>query len=157
MKINDLTFAEETLMMVIWELKSAYLKEILEAIPEPKPHQNTVSTYLKILIEKEFIFIEKEGRIFKYNVQIPFEIYQSYVLAKFLDQYFQNSSKDLVQKMIDDNLLKASNLESFFKVENKVLLEKQNSENDTAVSDFIKKITKTKKKKKKKKNKNKKK
>ena len=65
MKINQLTHAEELLMNILWKLNSAYMKDVMEEYPDPKPHQNTVSTFIKILVEKEFLTIEKEGRIFK--------------------------------------------------------------------------------------------
>ena len=42
-------------MQYLWELEKGFLKDILELFPEPKPHTNTVSTILKILMEKEFV------------------------------------------------------------------------------------------------------
>ena len=44
MKIQSLTKAEEQVMQYLWDLKKAFLKDILELFPEPKPHTNTVST-----------------------------------------------------------------------------------------------------------------
>ena len=68
MKINSLTSAEENLMKLFWKLDSFYLKDVVQHHPEPKPHQNTISTYLKILVEKEYLSTVKEGRVFKYSV-----------------------------------------------------------------------------------------
>ena len=65
MKINHLTPSEELLMQILWKLNAAYMKDVIEHYPEPKPHQNTISTFMKILVEKEFLSTEKEGRIFK--------------------------------------------------------------------------------------------
>jgi predicted transcriptional regulator len=44
------------------EVRQAFLREIVDAMPNPKPHQNTVATLLKILVEKEFVDIEVLGR-----------------------------------------------------------------------------------------------
>ena len=82
MKINYLTAAEENLMKLFWSLNSFYLKDVMEHHPEPKPHQNTVSTYLKILVEKGYLTTEKEGRIFKYSVAVPMEDYRNFLLKE---------------------------------------------------------------------------
>ena len=50
--LKSLTSGEEQVMKIIWKLGPTYLKEIMLAFPEPKPHQNTVSTFLKNLVTK---------------------------------------------------------------------------------------------------------
>ena len=156
MKMNDLTSTEEMIMMVIWSLDSAYLKDIMEAHPEPKPHQNTVSTYLKILLEKEFISAKKEGRIYKYEVAISYEDYQTELINQFLEKHFHNSSVELVQKMIADKTLDAEDLQHFFNVKTVIVpIEEEIQEEESAVAEYIKTLTEPKKKKKKKKNKKK--
>ncbi len=50
--MKSLTPAEETLMHALWTIERGFLKDIMEAYPEPKPHHNTVATVLKILVEK---------------------------------------------------------------------------------------------------------
>ena len=97
MKISHLTPGEEILMNVLWRLDSAYMREIIEQYPDPKPHPNTISTFLKILVEKEFLTTRKEGRVFEYSVAIPFEDYRKYMLKIFLEDYFNNSSAEIVK------------------------------------------------------------
>jgi predicted transcriptional regulator len=70
-----LTKAEEQIMQVIWKLDKAFLREIIEALPNPKPHNNTVATILKILTEKEFIGIEVFGRTHQYYPLISKDAY----------------------------------------------------------------------------------
>ena len=153
MKINYLTAAEENLMNILWRLETAYMRNILEQFEEPKPHQNTVSTFLKILVEKDFLTTEKEGRIFKYSVAVPFSDYKNFMLKNFLKNYFNDSGKDLLKSLVEENLVELEDLEhylSFKTGETKIsnLPEKENS-----ISDFIEEITTEKKKKKKKKKK----
>ena len=64
--IKVLTKAEEQIMQVIWNLDKAFLRDIIEEIPEPKPHQNTIATILKILVEKEFVGVNVFGRMHQY-------------------------------------------------------------------------------------------
>ena len=61
--VKQLTKAEEQIMQELWKLEKAFLRDIMEALPEPKPHNNTVATLLKILVEKEFVGITAFGRM----------------------------------------------------------------------------------------------
>ncbi|WP_373709297.1 BlaI/MecI/CopY family transcriptional regulator [Kaistella sp.] len=149
MKISHLTPGEELLMNVLWRLDSAYMREIIEQYPDPKPHPNTISTFLKILVEKEFLTTQKEGRIFKYTVAIPFEDYRKYSLHIFLEEYFNNSSAELVKVLVDENLLKEEDLPQFFEM-NATVIPIHEKEEDSDLTDFINHITSPKKKKKKK-------
>ena len=149
MKISHLTPGEELLMNVLWRLDKAYMREIIEHYPEPKPHPNTISTFLKILVDKEFLTTHKEGRVFHYTVAIPFDDYRKYSLHIFLEEYFNNSPAELVKLLIGENLLKPRELQQFFEM--KALANpKIEKEEELDLSDFIKDITAPKKKKKKK-------
>ena len=80
---KSLTKAEEQIMQTLWKLKTAYLKDILEALPEPKPHNNTVATLLKILINKASIFGEtfmKSMLILVKNILINAKIKQWFLM-----------------------------------------------------------------------------
>lgn len=114
MKINYLTAAEENLMKLFWSLNSFYLKDVMEQHPEPKPHQNTVSTYLKILVEKGYLTTEKEGRIFKYSVAVPMEDYRNFLLKEVAANFFDNSGKDILEFLFRENLLQKEDLREHF-------------------------------------------
>lgn len=157
MKINQLTPSEESLMNIMWKLNSAYMREVIDKYPEPKPHQNTISTFMKILVEKDFLTTEKEGRIFKYTVAVPFEDYRKFILRNFLDRYFENSATNLTQLLMEDHLLKSSDFKQFFEIKTTLnpIVEKEDVED--AITYFIEEITASKKEKKRKKKKKKKK
>ena len=53
-EFKPLTKAEEEIMQALWQLDKAFVKDIVDLLPEPKPHYNTVSTIIKILEEKGF-------------------------------------------------------------------------------------------------------
>lgn len=114
MKINHLTSAEENLMRLFWKLNSFYLKDIMEQHPEPKPHQNTVSTYLKILVEKGYLSTEKEGRIFKYNVLVPMEDYREFLLKELSQNFFHNSGKEILDFLFNEKLISQDDLKGYF-------------------------------------------
>lgn len=110
MKINHLTPAEENLMRLFWKLNSFYLKDIMEDHPEPKPHQNTVSTYLKILVEKGYLSTEKEGRIFKYTILLPIEEYRKFLLKELSHHFFNDSGKGILDLLISENMVSNDNI-----------------------------------------------
>ena len=151
MKINHLTPSEETLMQILWKLGSAYMKEVIEHYPVPKPHQNTISTFIKILVEKEFLTTEKEGRIFKYTVAVPFEDYRKFQLKNFLQNYFDDSGSEMMKTLLEENLLQFSELNQFFEIKTILNPIMEHEERENPISDFIEEITSKKKSKKKKK------
>ncbi len=126
MKINSLTSAEENLMKLFWKLDSFYLKDVMEQHPEPKPHQNTVSTYLKILVEKEYLSTVKEGRIFKYSVSIPLNEYKKFLVKQLSDNFFENSGKEILDLLMNEKIISQDDLKSYFdlKIEIKPIQEK---------------------------------
>ena len=80
--LKSLTSGEEQVMKIIWKLGPTYLKDIMLAFPEPKPHQNTVSTFLKNLVTKNYLKPVSEGRIHKYEISVTHENYKKTLLKK---------------------------------------------------------------------------
>lgn len=152
MKITNLTPAEEDIMTSLWKLDSAYMRDIMAELPAPKPHQNTVSTYLKILVEKEFLRTEKEGRIFKYQVIIPFEAYQNFKLKLLLKKYFTKNPKELIERLIELEVISAKDLHQFFEIKTSVVPKnKKKKKKKSAVQELVEELTEKKSKKKKRK------
>ena len=48
--MKTLTKAEEQVMQALWRVQKGFLKDIVDAMPNPKPHSNTVATLLKIWV-----------------------------------------------------------------------------------------------------------
>ena len=93
--MNRLTPVEEKMMMLIWQNGGGYLKDFVELLSGENVHQNTISTYLKILTEKGFITARKEGRINFYMIAIPKEEYASFLLVNLLEDYYDQKPKAL--------------------------------------------------------------
>ena len=82
---------EEQIMQVIWQLEEAYIKDVIEALPEPKPHYNTVATMVKILTDKGFLQAEKLGNTFRYSPLVKLADYRQQDVATIKQKYFGNS------------------------------------------------------------------
>ena len=113
--MKSLTKAEEQVMMVLWQLGSGLLMEIVEAMPEPQPHKNTVATILKILVEKEFVSIESLGRIHRYHPAVKKEEYSKSTLTKVAKRYFEGSFSNVVSFLVDEKKLSVQDLELLLK------------------------------------------
>ena len=90
-QIKELTRAEEQIMQILWQLKKAFVKEVIEELPEPKPAYNTVSTFIRILETKGFIAHHSFGKSHQYYPLVSKEEYQNFSADKLLNGYFDNS------------------------------------------------------------------
>ena len=113
--IKQLTKAEEQIMQVIWKLDKAFLREIIEALPNPKPHNNTVATIIKILVEKEFIGLEVFDRTHPYYQLISKDVYSKATMKTMVKSYFEGSFSNAVSFMVKENNLSLEELEMLLK------------------------------------------
>ena len=112
---KSLTKAEEQIMQMLWKLDKAFLRELIDALPNPKPHQNTVATILKILVEKEFVGIEVFGRMHQYYPLISKEAYSKSTMRSMVKSYFEGSFSNAVSFMVKENNLSIEDLEVLLK------------------------------------------
>ncbi len=113
--MKTLTKAEEQIMQVIWKLDRAFLREIIDELPDPKPHQNTVATILKILVEKEFVGITVYGRTHQYYPLVNKDTYSKSTIKSLVKGYFEGSFSNAVSFMVKENNLTIEELELLLK------------------------------------------
>jgi len=112
---KTLTKAEEQIMQVIWKLEKAFLKEIVEALPTPRPHSNTVATIIKILMEKEFVAANVFGRMHQYYPLLSRDAYTKNSMKTLVKGYFEGSFTEAVSFMVKENTLSLEELELLVK------------------------------------------
>ena len=88
----QLSNAEEQVMRYIWKLERAYMKNILDEFPEPRPATTTVSTLLKRMTVKGFIGFEQHGSNRLYYPLVKKTDYFSQHLKGLINDFFNNSS-----------------------------------------------------------------
>ena len=113
--MKELTKAEEEIMQVLWDVQSAFVKEIIELLPEPKPAYSTTSTFVRILQEKGFVGHEIHGRSHKYHPLITKEEYTRTFMKGFISRYFSGSYRQMVSFFTQDDNLSLSELEELIK------------------------------------------
>ncbi|MBK9448325.1 MAG: BlaI/MecI/CopY family transcriptional regulator [Bacteroidetes bacterium] len=94
--MKKLTRAEEEMMLVLWKLNKAFLKDIIASYPEPRPNQSTVSTILRTLEKKGFARHTAYSKTFEYYPTVPKRAYSRIFFNDFLEKYFGGSYEELV-------------------------------------------------------------
>lgn len=110
--MKQLTKAEEQIMQVLWKDGPQFLREIIETLPVPKPHQNTVATILKILVDKGFATVNVYGRQHQYVAAVSKEDYSKKTIKQMVKGYFEGSFSNVVSFMVKENNLSIEELES---------------------------------------------
>ena len=110
--MKPLTKAEEQVMQVLWKLDTPFLRDIIDVMPNPKPHQNTIATLLKILVEKEFVGITVMGRQHQYYPLVSKEEYSKRTIKQIVKGYFEGSFSNVVSFMVRENNISIEELES---------------------------------------------
>jgi BlaI family transcriptional regulator, penicillinase repressor len=110
--MKTLTKAEEQVMQVIWKIKEGFIRDIMDAMPPPKPHQNTVATIVKILIDKEFVGIKLFGRQHQYYPLVSKDIYSKAFMKTLVKSYFGGSFREAVSFMVKENTISIEDLET---------------------------------------------
>jgi len=110
--MKSLTKAEEQVMLVLWKLGKGFLKDIIDATSEPKPHSNTIATLLKILVEKGYVEYEVQGRNNLYKPKMGKTEYGKKSVQQLVKGYFEGSPAKLVSQFVNDNKLSLQELEA---------------------------------------------
>jgi predicted transcriptional regulator len=113
--MKELTKAEEQIMQELWELEKAFVKEIVDRLPEPKPAYNTVSTIIRILEKKGFVDHYAYGKTHQYFPLISKADYTKSYFKNFLSGYFSNSFQEMVSFFAKEDKMSLSDLEEIIK------------------------------------------
>jgi BlaI family penicillinase repressor len=111
-KMKTLTKAEEQVMQAVWKIREGFIRDIMDTLPAPKPHQNTVATILKILVEKEFVGIRVFGRQHQYYPLINKDTYSKATMKTLVKSYFGGSFSEAVSFMVKENSISLEDLET---------------------------------------------
>jgi len=114
--MKKLTQAEEQIMSALWTLnKGGFIKDVLEALEEPKPHHNTIATLLKILVEKQFVGIQNPNRNNFYYPLVSKDEYSTQSIEGLTDRYFEGSYSNVVSFLVDKKQMSIAELELLLK------------------------------------------
>ena len=109
--MKELTRAEEQVMQVLWALGKGFVKDVVDALPDPKPAYNTVSTIVRILEKKGFVSHTAFGKSHEYYPLTSKYEYKKTFVKSFLKRYFGGSFPEMVSFFAGERDLSLRDLE----------------------------------------------
>jgi predicted transcriptional regulator len=123
--MQQLTNAEEQLMEHLWKLEKAFMKDLLEAFPEPKPKTTTVATLLKRMIDKDFVAYNEFGNSREYYPLVPKTAYFSKHVNGLISNFFNNSASQFASFFTKETNLSQTELEELKNIIDSEILKKK--------------------------------
>ncbi|HEY4619095.1 MAG TPA: BlaI/MecI/CopY family transcriptional regulator [Flavobacterium sp.] len=118
--MQKLTNKEEEIMHILWKLKKAFVKEVMEEIETDPPHYNTLSTIIRNLEEKGYVSYNAYGKTHQYFPIVTIEEYRKKFMNTAIDNYFNSSYKNMVSFFAKEEKISAAELREILQmIENK--------------------------------------
>ena len=117
-KSDTLTKAEMQVMNALWEMPDGgCIHDIIAHYPDPKPAYTTVSTFLKILLNKGFVEFRKlSGKTHTYYPLISKENYTNQVMKDVKESFFGGSGSSLVKFFVEKEKLSDSEIKELIEI-----------------------------------------
>ena len=112
----QLSKTEEQLMQYLWKLEKAFMKDLLEIYPKPKPATTTVATLLKRMIDKGFVAYTTFGKSREYYPLVKKEDYFSKHVNGLIKNFFNDSASQFASFFTRKTDLTKSELEALKKL-----------------------------------------
>ena len=87
-----LTNAEEQIMKLLWKLERAFIRDLINEFPDPKPASTTIITLLKRMMDKGFISYRQCGNSREYFPVVSQSEYFTDHINVLIRDYFNNST-----------------------------------------------------------------
>jgi predicted transcriptional regulator len=106
MKSETLTKQELEIMKIVWNRKSATVRDVYEALLEQRQiAYTTVMTMMKILEKKKFLKKTQQDRAFIYQPVRPKEQVIRTMVQDFVTRVFDGSAEPLLMHLVKDRHL----------------------------------------------------
>lgn len=113
--MKNLTPKEEQIMNLFWEHGAMFVKELIELYEEPKPHFNTVSTYVRMLEEQGYVGHRTFGTSHQYYPLINRAEYHKRTVRNVITKYFNNSYMGLVSSLVKEEEISLDELKELIR------------------------------------------
>ncbi len=117
-----LTAKEEEVMDILWNDKGEgmFIRDIVAAMPDPKPNYNTVATQVRFLEEKGFVVRRPMANSYRYSVAVSGREYRGQTVGDLVSRYYGNSYTSLVSQFVEEEKMGLDELKALIaEIENK--------------------------------------
>ena len=103
-------------MKILWGIERGFIKDIIVHYPNPKPPYNSVSTIVRVLVQKNIVGYEAYGNSHQYYPLISKEQYRKGQLSRLVSDYYNNSLKQVVNFFSESKQLDEQELDEVMKM-----------------------------------------
>lgn len=97
-------------MACFWQHGPLFVREVVEMLPEPRPHFNTVSTFVRNLEAKGWLSHEQIGNSYRYFAAVDQTDYRDRSLRGMVSRFFGNSYLNFVSALVNDDKISTDEL-----------------------------------------------
>ena len=117
--MKTLSAREEEIMGFFWEKGPLFVKEIVGFYDEPRPHFNTLSTFVRALEEKGYLSHRTFGNTYQYYAVVSRDEFKKKTLKSVISKYFNNSYLGVVSSLVKEEEISLDELKELIReVEN---------------------------------------
>ena len=98
-------------MQLLWEQEKAFVKDLVDQMPDPKPAYNTVSTIIRILEKKGFVGHNAYGKTHEYYPLVSRTDYTKTYMKSFIRNYFSGSFQEMVSFFAKEDKMSVADLD----------------------------------------------
>jgi BlaI family transcriptional regulator, penicillinase repressor len=120
-----LTNAEEQIMKLLWKLEKAFIRDLLNEFPEPRPAQTTVLTLLKRMMDKGFVSYKQYGNSREYFPLVKKSDYFSEHINELIKDFFNDSTAQFASFFTDETDMSPDELKELRDIVDKKLASKK--------------------------------
>ncbi|WP_071147252.1 BlaI/MecI/CopY family transcriptional regulator [Bacteroides ihuae] len=114
--MEKLSIQEEEVMIYIWELENCIVKDIVAKYQKPAPPYTTVASIVKNLERKGYVKPERIGNLYRYSPAIKQSEYKRTFVGNVVQNYFENSYKEMVSFFAKDQKISAKDLKEIIEM-----------------------------------------
>lgn len=103
--MKELTQRELEVLEILWDIKSGFVKDVIDKFPDPKPPYTTVSSIIRILEAKGYVDHKSYGKTHEYMPIISRVKYKKFMLKNMVSVFFEGSFDNVVSFMTKENEL----------------------------------------------------
>ncbi len=115
---KELTRLELRLMNILWDKGQAFVNDIIQVMPAPKPAYSTISTMMRILVQKGYAGYEAFGKSHRYLPLVAREEYSRAFMRHTRDNLFGGSYKSMFSFFAENEDISPSEIDELVKILN---------------------------------------
>ena len=116
LEMERLTNQEEEMMLIIFQQGKGFIKDFIQRMDEPQPPYTTVASIVKNLERKGYVKGKRYGNTYEYSPVMEESEYKSKFMSSVVQNYFENSYKEMVSFFAEKQKISAEELQEIIKL-----------------------------------------